>query len=483
MDFGSSMSTPDAASIAQLAQRLDLVTEEQLLDVWSELGTRTAPAEALLRALERKGYLTPWQASKLVKGDTDGYFLGGYRLLYRIAAGSFGRVYRADNPRTGEIVAIKVLRKRWAEDTRKIELFEREGKVGIGLQHPNIVRILAVNRDPSTGQYYIVMDFVEGGNLRDFLTIRKKLEPIEALRLLEETASGLAYAYGQGLTHRDLKPTNILIAANQTAKLVDFGLAELVGIHRDEGGENDRTVQYAGLERATNMKVGDLRSDIYFLGCTFFEMVTGRPLLVVSRADRNRLSRDRFELEGLLHRDDPDLPPPIFSLITRMVAFDPARRFQSYDQLLEAIQQVRAELAGGGRVAPSGGGPKTVFVVEHNAKFQDAFRERLKAHGFRVLISINASQALSRFGQQPFDALIVNCATGDRGDLDAFERVMHDAELKRLDCAGLLILAPDQAHWAESIPEYSKFATLTMPVKIKEIVQKLTEMVPDAEAA
>jgi tRNA A-37 threonylcarbamoyl transferase component Bud32 len=483
-DCGSSMSTLDAAGIAQLAQRLDLVNEEQLMDAWSEVGTRTAPAQSLLRALERKGHLTPWQASKLIKGDTDGYFLGGYRLLYRIAAGSFGRVYRADNPRTGEIVAIKVLRKRWAEDSRKIELFEREGKVGIGLQHPNIVHIHAVNRDPSTGQYFIVMDFVEGGNLRDFLQIRKKLEAPEALRLLEETANGLAYAYGRGLTHRDLKPTNILIAANQTAKLVDFGLAELVGGAREEGTENDRTVQYAGLERATNTKPGDPRSDIYFLGCTFFEMVTGRPLLVVSRADRNRLSRDRFELEGLLHRDDPDLPSPIFSLITRMVAFDPLRRFQSYDQLLEAIQQVRAELTGGGRVAPAGDGPKTVFVVEHNPKFQDAFREKLKAKGFRVLISINAGQAVTRFRQQPFHALIVNCATGDRTDLDAFESVMEDAELKRLDCAGLLIVSPDQAHWAESIQAYPRAAVIHVDKKVdlKQILRKLGELVPASEA-
>src|SRR5262245_37284672 len=371
------MSTPDAAGIAQLARRLDLVTDDQLTDVWNELGTRTGPADPLLRALERKGYLTPWQGSKLLKGDTDGYFLGGYRVLYRIAAGSFGRVYRADNPRTGEIVAIKVLRKRWAEDQRKIELFEREGKVGLSMQHPNIVRILAVNRDPSTAQYYIVMEFVEGDNLRDFLAIRKKLEPKEALRLLEETATGLAHALSLGLTHRDLKPTNVLISAStKTAKLVDFGLAELAGGAREVGGEIDRTVDYAGLEKATGVKAGDPRSDIYFLGTTFHEMVTGRPLLSVTRDARARMNRHRFEIEAQLGRVDPDLPPPIHSLIHRMVAFDPTSRFQNYEQLLDAIQQVRSEVEGRGTAAAAAG-PKTVFVVESNPKFQDGFREKL----------------------------------------------------------------------------------------------------------
>lgn len=476
------MATPDAAGIAQLARRLDLVTDDQLQEAWAELDSRQGPAEPLLRVLERKGYLTPWQASKLLKGDTDGYVLGGYRLLYRIAAGTFGRVYRADNPRTGEVVAIKVLRKRWAEDQRKIGLFEREGKVGIGMQHPNIVRILAVNRDTSTGQYFLIMEFVEGGNLKDFLAIRKKLDAPEALRMLEETANGLAYALTQGLTHRDLKPSNILISATRTAKLVDFGLAELAGGAREEGGEIDRTVDYAGLEKATKVKAGDPRSDIYFLGCTFYETVTGRPLLTPTRDAKARMQAQRFEVAHLLKRDDPDLPPPIHSLISRMVALDPTARFQNYDQLIEAIRQVRDEMAGGGKVAPTSAGPKTVFVVENHQKLQDAFRDKLKARGYRVLISINAAQAVSRFQQQPYHALIVDCGTTDRAGLDAYEKVMREAELKRLDCSGLLILNEDQAHWAEGLESFPKSATLVrlpgQPVTMKQIVEKLNEFVP-----
>lgn len=476
------MSTLDAAGMAQFAQRCGLVTEEQLFDATSELEHRTGPADPLLRVLERKGYLTPWQISKLRKGDSGGYFLGGYRVLYRIAAGTFGRVYRADNPRTGEIVAIKVLRKRWAEDNRKIELFEREGKVGLSMQHPNIVRILAVSRDPSTAQYYLVMEFVEGGNLKDFLAIRKKLEPLESLRLLEETTNGLAYALGQGLTHRDLKATNILIASSNTAKLVDFGLAELAGGAREEGGEIDRTVDYAGLEKATGVKAGDPRSDIYFLGCTFHEMVTGKPLLSVTREARVRMQRQRFEVASHLNRENPDLPPPVFALLSRMVAFEPNQRFQNYEQLLEAIEQVRRELTGGGRTRSGDTGPKTVFVVEHNAKFQDAFREKLKARGFRVLISINTAQAVARFEQQPYQALIVNCGTADRVGLEAFEKVMNEADLKRLDCAGILILSKDQAHWAESLAPLPRTASLVLPVTMKQIIDKLNELFPSTES-
>src|SRR5262249_15370890 len=156
--------------------------------------------EPLLRMLERKRYLTSYQSSKLLKGDVDGYFLGGYRILYKIASGTFGRVFRAEDTQTGRVVAIKVLRRRWTDNPHHVELFEREGRVGLSLQHPNIVEILTVNRDPATGQYYIVMDFVEGGNLRDILAMRenKKLEPAEALRYIEDAASGLAHAYSKG---------------------------------------------------------------------------------------------------------------------------------------------------------------------------------------------------------------------------------------------------------------------------------------------
>jgi serine/threonine protein kinase len=295
------MSELDAAGIAQLAVRVGLIDDNTARECIYELDDRRAPPEAMTRLMERKGLITPLQSSRLLKGDTEGYFLGGYRLLYKIASGSFGRVYRGDDPRSGQIVAIKVLRKKWTEDKRKVDLFEREGRLGLTLQHPNIVQILHVNKDPVTGQYFIVMDFIEGGNMRDILSIRQKLEYDEALRIMEECSAGLAYAHSRGLTHRDIKPTNILIGTDKVARLVDFGLAEMShagqAVFYDKGHgkekddmEVDRTVDYAGLERLTGQKKGDPRSDIYFLGTVFFEMVTGQAILPPTR-DRTCSSR------------------------------------------------------------------------------------------------------------------------------------------------------------------------------------------------
>src|SRR5262249_15356297 len=148
---------------------------------------------------------------------------------YRIASGSFGRVYRADDPRTGRIVAVKVLRNRWSGEVKAIDQFYREARLGVTLRHANIVETLAVNQDPGSKQHFIVMEFVEGGNLREFLQIRKKVTAAEALRLVEDVTKGLAFAFSRGVTHRDMKLTNILIAATGEAKLVDFGLAQVAG--------------------------------------------------------------------------------------------------------------------------------------------------------------------------------------------------------------------------------------------------------------
>jgi len=474
----------DAAEMGQFALRLHLITEEQLRECLQELGSRSDPPATLLRLLERRNYLSSWQSSKLIKEDRDGYFLGGYRLLYRIAAGSFGRVFRADDPRTGEIVAIKVLRRRWTEDAHKVALFEREGKVGLTLQHPNIVRILSVSKDAKTGQHYIVMEFVEGGNLRDILKIHKKMGRAEALRILEECAAGLAFAHSRGMTHRDIKPSNILLAASGTARLVDFGLAEITG-PSDDDTSVDRTVDYSGLERATGVRAGDIRSDIYFLGTTIFELLTGRPLLLPTKNKQSRMLKQRFVEAGkAIQRDDPDMAGPIYSLMTRMTADEPAERFQTPAQLLEAVRTIRAELEGG--TAPKQAiptGEKTVYVIEAHSKLQDAFRESLRERGWRVLMSMDASRAVQRYQQTPYHALIVDVGTVGESAIPEINRLLGEVETLRLKFCAAVILNEDQENLRGSIGELPGLQILIRPVTMKQVSNLLRTTFPDEPGA
>lgn len=469
------MANLDAVALADKALRLGLVKLEQLQEGWEEVGHRGGEAEPLVQILERKGYLTPWQSQKLLKDDPDGYFLGGYRILYKIASGSFGRVYRADDPNTGNIVAIKVLRRKWSEDQHNIDLFEREGKVGMALKHPNIVEILAVNRDLVSHQYYIVMEFVEGGNLRDILAIRKRLEPAEALRFLEDAASGLAYAFAHGISHRDMKLTNILISSHGgQAKLVDFGLAGVYGKAQiTEGNIQDRTVDYAGLEKATGVQSGDIRSDIFFLGCVAYEILTGRPPLEMSRDPRARMSRDRFMNIEPLTREEVNGPASVIRLVDTMMTLNPLQRHQTPSQLLEAIREVRREVEGKPSARSSGG--CTLFVAEKDEKLQDIMRDKFKEEGFRVLLAADPVRALDRFRQQPFDVLVVDGRTTGEDGILKFERIMEEAARQKIFCAGILLLGEDQSDWATKIVSRPTVAPLVQP-KFKQVLHKIEEL-------
>jgi serine/threonine protein kinase len=488
----------DASGIGQLALRLGLVTDDQVRECLIELDDKKAPAPDMVRLLQRKRYLTPWQGNRLLKGDLEGYFLGGYRILYKIASGSFGRVYRGDDPRTGQVVAIKVLRNKWTMDKQKVDLFMREGRLGLSIRHPNIVSVLAVNQDPKTGQYYIVMDFIEGGNLRDLLQARKKLPPEEALRILDECTQGLAYAHTRGLTHRDIKPTNILIdAKNGQAKLVDFGLAEISHgstVHlqrqdeRDEDVAVDRTVDYAGLEKATNQKPGDVRSDIYFLGCVLYECLTGTPLMPVTKDRQARMMARRYEeVEDTLRKNGPalGLPPALIRLLGKMVAFEPGLRFQNPTGLADAMVACRSELVQGTGQLRTPTGPKTLLVVEQNQKLQDTFRERFRTHGYRVLLTIDPGQAVKRYEQQAYHAVIIDARTVGRDGVDAYNDVLRAADNAGLDVGAILILGKDQANWKVQARAHARGVVLLEPpvVSVKQLLRALEKLTgTDGEA-
>jgi CheY-like chemotaxis protein len=472
------MAELDALGLAQLAIKVGLVTEIQVQEVWEDLGQRGGDAEPFLRAIERKGFLTTYQSGKLLKGDFDGYFLGGYRLLYKIASGSFGRVFRADDPRTGTVVAIKVLRQRWMDKPHTIELFEREGKVGMSLRHPNIVEIINVSRDPSTKQYFIVMEFVEGGNLRDILAIRGKFQPAEALRLIEDAAKGLSYAYSRGVTHRDMKLSNILISSQGEAKLVDFGLA---GIYRslkpDEESQVDRTVDYAGLERATNVSAGDVRSDIYFLGCVLYEVLTGRSPLLMTRNKMARMQKERFSNVEPMGKAEVAGPPSVFRLVETMMSLNAQQRFQTPSQLLDAIQKVRREVEGAAGQDGKAALPRSLFIVEKDERLQDALREKFKGLGYKVLLAADPVRALDRFRQQAFDGLVVDAGTTGEDGLMVFERIMAEAERHGGSCGGILVLSEEQAGWVAKVKPRPTAVVMVRPVTLKQLHHKMQELV------
>jgi serine/threonine-protein kinase len=480
------MSVPkNAEEFLQRALDLELISDRQFQEVWANLGSRHAPIDEARKQLLRGEYMTNFQIERLMKGKITGYFHGPYKLLYAVGAGSFARVFRAVHKQSGEIVALKVLRDRYS-DTEKPEQaaqaarFLREGKLGMTLRHPNIVPIYdAISQGKS---HYLVMEFVEGWNLKDLVKIRGKIDPLQATRLMIDIVKGLAYALENGLTHRDLKLNNILVTSAMQAKVVDFGLAAIA----DDAGENDdempnaRTIDYAALERATGVRKDDKRSDIYFVGCIFYQMLTGEAPLMETKDRLQRMNKQRFLDVVPIQDKDPTLPHWVFTVVNKAMSMEPMRRYQSPAAMLADLAIVERQLVEGGDSTSAEADMKalgnyveqaqrTVLVVESDPKWQDVFRQGFKRVNYKVLMTADPHRAVARVKQDGKAAdCLVFCAQGlGESALISFNELAVDSSTSALPA--LLLLDESQKEWKEHAMTADHRMVLVMPIKMKDL--------------
>jgi serine/threonine protein kinase len=343
------MGGQSAEQLAQRAFDMGVISDLELQQVWAHFGTRNVSVEDFLQFMVRKEFLTNYQMERLLKGERHGYFFGKYKVLYLVGEGTFARVYRAVNTASGEVVAVKVLRKRFSDNPLQYGQFVREGQLGCTLRHPNIVPITEVYSEDRT--HFLVMEFIEGQSLRDFMKVRKKLDPIEATRLAIDIAAGLKYAFEHGLTHRDLKMSNVLISSRGRAKLADFGLAAVDEAVSDDlltdVAPNARTIDYAALERATGVRKDDTRSDVYFLGCIYYHMLSGKPPLAETRDRLLRLSKLRFLEVIPVQQADPGLPLSVSIIVNKAMSLEVSKRYQTPGAMLADLELVARTAAGG----------------------------------------------------------------------------------------------------------------------------------------
>ncbi|ADB16533.1 serine/threonine protein kinase [Pirellula staleyi DSM 6068] len=500
------MSDVTAEKLGQRILDSALLESRQIETVWAELGTREVTLEQFTSLLLRRELLTNYQLDRLLKGERGGYFYGEYRVLYLVGTGTFARVYRAVHKQTGRVVAVKVLRKRFRESAESTEQFLREGQVGVQLRHPSIVPIYEVNSIPSP---YLVMEFVEGRNLREFTRVRKKLEPLEALRLTIDIVAGLAYAFEKGMTHRDIKMSNILVTSRGKAKIVDFGLAGLsaaaTASGKDDELTNPRTIDYAGLERASGVRNNDPRSDLYFTGTILYNMLTGQPPLAETRDRIQRLSLTRFQSIKPVLMLEPNLPRRLASFVQRSIELSPERRFSSAQEMLEEAKRVLLHLEAGDTgdadaVAASDaaaaaeaarlaakvdkkvaseteGASKTLMIIESKIEMQDALRERLKKHGYRVLIFSDPMRAIQRFNDDPVkpaDCVIFSTPELGNSALEAFNIFGMNASSK--DVPAILFVDQRQTSIIKSANMAPHRLLLTMPLKVRELRETLLKL-------
>ena len=457
--------------LAQRASDLNLVDRRQLESVWSELGTDVSMSE-MQRVLLGRGILTNYQFDRLARGEKAGFFYGDYKVLYLVGTGSFARVYRAAHRESGQVVALKVLRSRYSESPVQTEQFLREGRMGAELRHPNIVPIFDVFSHKRL--HFLVMEFVEGQNLRDFVQVRKKLSIPDAVSITTDITSGLAYASDRGITHRDMKLSNALIASSGRAQIVDFGLAAATVAGDEEDLTNPRTIDYAGLERATSVRKDDPRSDIFFTGAMFYQMLCGES--PIPFGDRMaRMNNSRFSNIKSIKDVDSNIPGVIAKVVGKALKLDPEQRYQHMKEMLLDLKTI-GQLVKTGKLnradadLPADNGPPiSVMIIETSQEMQDIFRAKFKKAGYRALVMRNPSLALRRFESEPdvANVVIFSCIGLGREAVEAFNHFAKNGATTR--APAILLLDKGQDDWAAEANLADHRVTLTMPVKMKQL--------------
>lgn len=342
-----------AVSVDQLGKALlasGLMTADALKALWTDFAAGSEPHDAARfgQFLVERGKLTPFQAAQIVAGQTSQLIIGDYLLLAEIGAGGMGQVYKAQHRRMKRTVALKVMSAAAMRDDAAVKRFQREVQAAARLEHPNIVTAYA------SGEFgtvkYLVMQFVDGGDLAELVKKGGALAVERAVDYIVQAARGLAYAHAEGVIHRDIKPANLLLDKNGTVKILDMGLARI------EGGDDNLTateqvmgtVDYMSPEQASNTKGVDARADIYSLGCTLWFLLTAKKVYEADSMIGRLMAHREAPLPSLVKARD-DVPWALEQALHKLIAKRPQDRHQSMDEVIETLEP----FVGGG--AASGG--------------------------------------------------------------------------------------------------------------------------------
>ncbi len=268
--------------------------------------------------------------------DLVGKSLGRYQILAQLGHGGMASVYKAWDSALNHHVALKVLLPHLAGDLDFVERFHREAKNAARLNHPNIVRVHEVGRQGEA--HYLVMDYVEGESLHTRLVREKMLSLQVATSIVTQIGSALDHAHAQGLIHRDVKPSNILLDDHSRAFLSDFGIAKAVaGTKLTRTGTSLGTPEYMSPEQVLGKTI-DGRSDLYSLGVVLYEMVTGQAPFTAETA-ASVLYRHVYTPPPLPTLVNPRLPAALSQVMLKALAKDARERYQSGHEMEIAVRE------------------------------------------------------------------------------------------------------------------------------------------------
>jgi eukaryotic-like serine/threonine-protein kinase len=372
--------------LGQLAITKGFVSASQvkdLLEFQEQLRAATGRTQQLGDLLLERELIDQAQLQELLKTQIrrSNKDIGGYTLISRLGAGGMGAVYKARQNSMDRMVALKVLPPKLAKDQSFIQRFFREARSVAQLNHLNIVQGIDVGE--ASGYYYFAMEFVEGSSLRDVIEERGHLSEAEALDVIEQVTRGLQHAHAHGLIHRDIKPDNVLIEKSGVAKVCDLGLARLANDDSSltQTGVALGTPHYISPEQARGEPDVDARADLYSLGATWFHILAGSPPFTADNA-LAVITKHLSEPAPKVSTMRKGISRGCEAVIAKLMAKEPADRYQSAEELLNDIadlkdgQTPRGATAAGAAFMTSPTAPARVRDTRPHAPVSNRFAPR-----------------------------------------------------------------------------------------------------------
>jgi serine/threonine-protein kinase len=297
-----------------------------------KLGDSIQVGETIISVLE--------DAERTDTGGLLGQVIAGYRLEKRVGRGGMGTVYRANQLSLDRPVALKILSDDLASNREFTSMFVHEARAAARLSHPNIVLAYDVGKDKE--KFFFAMEYVAGGSVQEMLAKVKKVPLKQAVHFVIEAAKALEYAEKQGVVHRDIKPDNLMITKDGGIKICDLGLAKSVTSGEPVTAQEGicGSPHYIAPEQAQGKAV-DHRADIYSLGATFYRMLTGITPFT-GNSVKDLIKKHITEKPRPIREMEPSAPESVARVIERMMAKDPAKRYQSASEVINDLTSLQA---------------------------------------------------------------------------------------------------------------------------------------------